>query len=227
MVSVFVLHIEPYKNIPTETLLQRLPSGVGTRKFENMTNPGSRLRSFMGEWLARYALATVFSLPFAEIRFSVSATGKPFLTSHPGLFFNISHSGNYVVCATAQNEVGIDVERIRRANYLIAERYFSPAEQQDLFALPLDEQQDYFFTLWTIKESYLKATGQGLALSLDTFTVQKSETAFRLSGHPQAEKFQVRLYPIATDYKLAVCSLDPDFPADFRIIRWEDQIPLS
>ena len=92
---------------------------------------------------------------------------KPFLAAHPGIHFNLSHSGTLAVCAVSDAPVGVDVERERAVNWSLARRFFHPAE---LAWLERSADPDRDFTrLWTRKESYIKMTGKGLAQPLSSF----------------------------------------------------------
>ena len=97
--------------------------------------------------------------------------GKPFLADIP-LSFSLSHSGEWVVCALADREVGCDVERVRPVRTAVAGRYFRPEEAATIAAAPTpDERYDRFFRYWTLKESFVKALGSGLRLPLSAFTI--------------------------------------------------------
>ncbi|MDP1829028.1 MAG: 4'-phosphopantetheinyl transferase superfamily protein [Archangium sp.] len=74
--------------------------------------------------------------------------------------------------------MGTDTERSSRAPRLLAlaPNVFAPAELSDLAALPTGQRAHRALTLWTLKESYIKARGMGLALALDGF-------AFRFDAH--------------------------------------------
>ena len=82
--------------------------------------------------------------------------------------------------------LGIDVEHVRPefAGEDIAKRYFSAREMNDLRTLPPDARAEGFFHCWTRKEAYLKATGMGLQIPLDSFAVSvlPEESAQFLSG---------------------------------------------
>jgi 4'-phosphopantetheinyl transferase len=69
--------------------------------------------------------------------------------------------------------VGVDVERIRpmRDADRIAERFFSAREAEAFCKVPPAEQDAAFFSLWTRKEAWLKATGDGISESLSKFEV--------------------------------------------------------
>lgn len=111
-----------------------------------------------------------------RLRFRYSATGKPDLAEPPApVRFNLSHSGDVaLVAVTRRLDVGVDVERVEpdRAGDDVAERYFSPDEVAALRRLPSPRRIAGFFSVWTLKEAYIKALGDGLSRPLDTFTVE-------------------------------------------------------
>lgn len=90
--------------------------------------------------------------------------GKPYFSSHPELFFNITHTNTTMAIIVAnKGPVGIDIETIKvRKNFQgLEERVLFPKEQ-----IWLKQQTHYlkaFFALWSAKEAYLKATGTGLS----------------------------------------------------------------
>ena len=127
--------------------------------------------------LLRSILRRYLDVEPCQLRFSYGAYGKPALAGEfgsEGLRFNMSHSDGVALYAVSRDrEVGIDIERIRLdfADIQIAEQFFSPREIAVLRALPAQMQKEAFFTCWTRKEAYIKATGNGLSLPLDTFDV--------------------------------------------------------
>ena len=85
--------------------------------------------------------------------------GKP---RHEKVKFSLSHSGELVALALSDSgEVGCDVEKIREVPENVI-RIFSEKEQAALNELT-DERKKHFFRLWTMRESYLKMTGEGLS----------------------------------------------------------------
>lgn len=125
-------------------------------------------------------------------RFEYGEKGKPELTSElsarTGIKFNISHSGDWLVVALinvhqasmiddACIELGVDIERSRESTniYPILKHYFTQVETDALLALPGSCQRGRFFDLWALKESYIKAKGLGLALSLKSFSFDFSQ----------------------------------------------------
>jgi 4'-phosphopantetheinyl transferase len=195
-----------------ESLLLYLPQ-KSRQRLSLITNPESFDRSLLGELLTRYCIVRYALIPYEQIDFSYGEKGKPLLPQFPNVFFNMSHSAQMVACAMAETEIGIDVEHFRNVNFRVAERFFSAAEIADLLALHETERNNYFFTLWTIKESFLKAIGSGLTKSLNSFTVRKSGENYCLSGDGIADQYSIKTYLLDDHYFLASCCKEPFFPA--------------
>lgn len=91
--------------------------------------------------------------------------GKPFLPDGPA--FNLSHSGQWCVLAVGAGEIGVDIEQLDERNLGIAPMVCTPDELAWMRRDPLER----FHTLWTWKESVMKATGLGVALEPGRFEV--------------------------------------------------------
>ncbi len=80
--------------------------------------------------------------------------------------------------------IGVDIENEDRAGFHldIAEAYFAPAEVAFLQAAPPAERQNLFFRLWTLKEAYIKACGQGLSMALDQFAMSLTPPKIRFQS---------------------------------------------
>lgn len=93
--------------------------------------------------------------------------GKPYFENIP-LFFSLSHSGEYVLCAASRRELGADIQKIQSTDVLkLAKRFFSESECRTLEGCESRrERQRLFFGFWTRKEAYGKLTGEGLAAAL-------------------------------------------------------------
>jgi 4'-phosphopantetheinyl transferase len=132
-----------------------------------------RRRYVIGRGVLRHLLGRYLAQDPGEIRFAYGEYDKPRLDG-PGPYFNVSHSGAVALLAfSSAAEVGVDVELDDGdfASERIAERFFSPAEVQVLRSLPAELQPRAFLLCWTRKEAFIKARGDGLSLSLDSFDV--------------------------------------------------------
>jgi len=202
--------------IREEELIMFLPES-SRKRLSSFLNKDSLKRSLLGELLSRYSIYLFSGQDIGMTDYLMGKKGKPFLNGNDGIHFNISHSGKLIVCAVAESDVGVDVEEKRKVNLSVAERFFSPGELEDLFKLDDPERMDYFFKLWTLKESFLKAIGSGLTRTLNSFTVRKSGNEFQLTGDDKAAAFRIKSYVIKEENYLAVCCIDPLFP---EAIRW-------
>jgi 4'-phosphopantetheinyl transferase len=157
--------------------------------------------------LLRVLLQHLAERPAGAWRFIALSHGKPAL--HPDhrlgrLAFNISHTHGAVACAmTLDHAIGVDIEDVERSGRLleIADAYFAPEELALLRAAPADQQRALFFRLWTLKEAYIKAHGDGLSLPLDQFAFALSPPAIAFTAaihdDPAAWQFAT-LAPTAT-----------------------------
>ena len=129
-------------------------------------------RFIHGRGRLRQILAGYLGVAPETLAFDASAYGKPTLTVAPALHFNLSHSEDLAALGvSADAELGVDIEWIRPLKEDIANRYFAPRECDALQALPAARQPRAFFECWTRKEAYIKASGEGLSLPLDSFEV--------------------------------------------------------
>jgi len=125
----------------------------------------------------RMILAGYVGVSARALIFSYGARGKPFLREPleaEALKFNLSHSGELALLAvTRDRDIGVDLEEVRFLDddESIAERFFSPRENAALRAVRQPERLEAFFSCWTLKEAYVKATGDGLARPTNSFDV--------------------------------------------------------
>jgi 4'-phosphopantetheinyl transferase len=129
--------------------------------------PAHRHEYLVAHALLRAVLGRRRGVPGHALRFAVSRLGRPELADGATLRFSLSHTSGLVACAvSAGYEVGVDVEDCRRRldTLGIAARLFSTGEAGPLRGLSGRERDERFFTLWTLKEAYLKARGLGLSV---------------------------------------------------------------
>lgn len=150
------------------------------------------LRCLAAGALLQHALGT------ADYTVAKGPFGKPYIKGNNSFHYNLSHSGNWVVIACGDTEVGIDVEKIcmDAGKEDIARRYFTPDEQAYVFdTKELAPQR--FFEVWTGKESYLKYLGTGMQRNLDSFSI--------FSLEPEVQLYR-RILP--GGYSLTLCTAD-------------------
>lgn len=98
----------------------------------------------------------------ASVRYCFGEKGKPEIEDFP-LYFSLSHSGKYVICAVSEQKIGADIQKYQKVEERkLAKRFFTGEEYQLLEQSSEEQRQALFFTLWTKKEAYGKLTGQGV-----------------------------------------------------------------
>lgn len=130
--------------------------------------------------------------------------------------FNLSHSGDYVLCSVdveckEATQVGCDIEAVKEANIKVAKRFFCPSEIQEILRPKSGEKQrDSFYRFWVLKESFMKATREGMALDMSSFEIQLGEPPILLRKPEQfPHNYYYREYELPNiPYKIAVCSTD-------------------
>ena len=121
--------------------------------------------SEMGGRLLEYAVSRLYRIGIPELSRSKGEHGKPYFHTHPEIHFNISHSGDLVMCAVSDFEIGIDIQDKTRMNTdRIAKKVMSPDEYEKYLAS--SERMEFFFRVWVMKEAYVKWTGDGITREL-------------------------------------------------------------
>ena len=131
---------------------------------------------------------------------SKSANGKPFFPAYPDFHYNISHSGDYVVCA-----------------------FFSDREVAALQDLPDFEMRRLFTRFWTSRESYIKLTGRGLAEPFKSFYPDLS--AGRIySDNERGREIYITECKAPEGYCMSTCSYTPIERIVWRCFPSEDRV---
>ena len=112
--------------------------------------------------------------------------GKPYLKGVIGFCFNISHTDGMTVLAVGDSEVGVDVEKIKKADLRIAKHRFLKNECDYVLEADSDKR---FFEVWTKKEAFLKYKGVGLSGGLKSVNV--------FNCNPKIETFFIDGYAVS------------------------------
>jgi 4'-phosphopantetheinyl transferase len=187
----------------------------------------------LGRAALRALLATYLDIAPLEVRFIYGPQGKPALadSSHP-LRFNASNSGNLAAYAfTMGCEIGIDIEQHRTVSDFqnIAQRFFSPAESDELMGVSVPERTTAFFNCWARKEAYIKAMGGGLSIPLNSFqvTLQPGDAARLVSidgSEHSARSWTLYPFTPAPDYAGAIAFPDGERSIVARFLESMDGI---
>ena len=167
-------------------------------KLARISNPRAYARSLGAELLLAAALQELGG-PMPPLEISRGEGGKPRIAGGPE--FSLSHSGERVLCALSDEAVGADIQQLRPYKPALVRRFFTAEE-----GAWLEEQRERdlaFSLLWSLKESYVKLLGSGIAGGhLDSFTVRIAP-----DGRAWVDGSNVKLwYAVCDGYVMAVCS---------------------
>lgn len=140
--------------------------------------------------------------------------GKPLLSD--GRFFNISHSGRYVLFALSGCEIGCDIEQFHYVNAVRTGRVVFTDGEMNLL-LSGSDRLGTFFDLWTKKESLLKCMGEGFHRSAKSVDVRSD--VFEEKG----KSYFMKTWNFS-DYIVSVCSVKNDFPNTIEFIGTEELV---
>lgn len=206
---------------------QRL-SGERREKAEHFRRQEDQERSLGAGVLLDYALMRSGRREKTET-VRISEHGKPEFLSSPGLFFNLSHSGDYVLSVISDRTCGCDVETVRTAAAGVAERFFCERERREIFSCPEGKMRDEIFTrFWTMKESYVKMTGTGLTVPLDSFCIllpsEKENLPGRVFQDGRQENCAIYEFSGLTGAGVSVCLSSDDRDVFFSFQKLSDVI---
>lgn len=168
-------------------------------------------RFILARSILRHLLQQYTEIPATKLQFAVSERGKPFLVNNPSAIqFNLSHSHDFAVYAfSLQTPIGVDIEKITpRTTMELAQRFFSATEYHALTLLAPALREQAFYRLWAGKEAILKACGEGLHMSLASFSVAW-ELDKQLIKLADDRVFYLQHVSVANGYQAAIATAEP------------------
>lgn len=196
MLYYSLIDISAVKASDTEMMLKKIK-----HHFSDRINL-KRIESVLSKALLCFILEEHYGL--SDFFIDCDEKGKPFIVDGK-LFFNLSHSGKYVMCVCGDENVGCDIQQVKPYNEKVAKRFFTP-EENELLEKSNDKAR-VFTSLWTLKESALKLSGEGISGGLDRYDFSKyyNKEIFSMSG--------MSFYRTESeDYIFAICSSDAAVP---------------
>jgi 4'-phosphopantetheinyl transferase len=163
--------------------------------------------------LVRARLSCHAAVDAADWQFTTGSSGRPEIVPRAGLpplRFNLSHTrGLVAIAVTAESDVGLDVECLDRSDLTmaLAAEFFAEAEVADLRAM--GGPREALFGVWTLKEAYLKAIGQGLMLPLKSFSVRLDPPGLRAPAN-EARRWLMRRFQPTADHLMALALRHPN-----------------
>lgn len=156
-------------------------SNVEEDRSSRFIRPGDREKYICAHMVLKTVLAGYSGLRPEEIRLGAGTGGKPCLEGRRSVSFsdfNMAHSGSIILVGVASGcRVGVDVEEIREDCDIsdMAARYLHTVEAAIIETLDADYGRRAFFDLWTKKEAYSKARGEGLSLPPQSYSFRQGE----------------------------------------------------
>lgn len=193
-------HADKARSLGAGMLLQYCIQEIGKRDPAAQTSPVTLTEIGLREILAGGWSPRQLSYVYGE-------NGKPYLPEYPDFFFSLSHSGNYVICAVSDREIGADIQiKKAQSGLRLAKRFFHEKEQKLLSHCSTDgEKRETFYRLWVAKEAYIKLTGQGIKQGFKNFYASFERN--RIIDEKRAAQEQIFLWEQEwqEQYRIAVC----------------------
>ena len=188
-----------------ENLLKRVPD-YRQKKAMSFKFPKGKMQS-LGVGLLLHLACVEAGFEGADEHVAYGENGKPYLVDFPDVHFNLSHSGERVMCVLSPFDVGCDVETIKGDRGRLAERFFMPEESAWIKHFEtLEKQSDAFYRLWTLKECYMKVTGRGMSLMPDKFSLNVDENGnISLFHEGNRMEYAFREINLHDGYRYAYC----------------------
>lgn len=225
-ICLYLVYIpKPEENF-SQKIIPFLPKNSQIKILKNRF-PADQWRATLSELLLREMLAQELTVSPDTLQIQMDSYGKPFLKDRKR-HFNLSHTGDAIILATDDSPIGVDIECIcsfSDLDQLLTQ--FSQEEKCRYQEKAKEKRVDFFYELWTLKESYIKALGKGLSCSLDSFSINISDTEAHLSrGIDSDISWYFKCYTFGNQYKCAVCARHNQFPEGASIIEAENLVGL-
>ncbi|MEC2463031.1 4'-phosphopantetheinyl transferase superfamily protein [Bacillus cereus] len=198
------------------------------KKIKSFLHFKDAKRTLVGEILVRSILGKQLSLKNKDINIYYNAYGKPYIKIE-GNYFNLSHSGDWVVCAFDSSPVGIDVEIIKLIDLSLVLSFFSTEEAEYVFSIKSqNEQINRFYDLWTLKESYIKAIGRGLSIPLESFSIDLRNylEIIKMKSVLDNRYYYLKKLFIDENHKLSICTMHPQISNEIIFKKIKEIISL-
>ncbi len=157
-----------------------------------------------GRELLKTAVLREFGVDSNTLIIEKGEHGKPYFSDREDIFFNISHSGNFVAAAVGECPIGIDIQVVQNVRERMIDKLCNDDEKQFISNCP--DKDKSFIILWSLKESYIKAIGKGMSFPMSDINFKleyfKDEAKGEFSN--RSGRYLVRDYG---EFVLAVCAL--------------------
>ncbi len=178
-----------------------------------------KARSLGAGLLLNYGISKLYPQVPQPVQLAFLPQKKPVIKDYSSICANLSHAGIYAACAVSSADIGIDIERVRKVSEALMNKCCTKEELAFLTRLDETERNRRFCRIWTRKESYVKATGEGLLIDLSLVNVIADDGFIYKNG--QKTSFYCQTLDGIDGYFLSICEKQEkaDFePADLSQI---------
>lgn len=202
MYKIYCVSIDKFNNTDFAKDVFDNMSNYRKDKYLQIKSASSKAECMAGSYLLNHALMP-YNLREADLYYTFGKNKKPYISNIEDFYFNISHSGQYAILSVSDNEIGCDIQKTGNIKQNIAKRFFSQVENEFLNSFDNDRKEKEFFRLWSIKEAYLKYTGDGLSKELSSFSVIYKDNIPSISDDANVK---IREYSNIPGYFISVIS---------------------
>lgn len=209
--QVFALCLPASPEAWVERLMKSCSPGRAARAVR-YRHKVDALRCLAAEALLHHAANDVLNLGSEELEIALGTYGKPYFVAHPEAYFNLSHSGEWILCAIHDAPVGVDVEQ-EKPKQTDTHTFMSPREALLHSQLNREDKPINLFHLWTLKESLLKAAGTGLSHDPRLITISREATGIQVEGAPPTlpgTRWVLEQQPLPGGTAAALCYAGPE-----------------
>ncbi len=164
MVGLLYMHIHVLEDADAFLKGLQMVSPERREKVKNMQNPMAARLSLTAGILLQLSMDR---MGIQEKQLQYGKHGKPMLCGE-GFHFNLSHSGEYAVCAYGNLPIGVDVQAIKDRIPKYTKKILSTEESRYLEQCSQPNRE--FFRLWTRKEAAAKWDSRGLQLPFEALS---------------------------------------------------------
>lgn len=157
----------------------------------------------LGRLLLYQALKKDFNLNIKEIEIKKNKYGKPYLSNHK-LYFSISYSNDWVICCISKYQVGIDIEKIQDIDKELL-KYISKKSTLWIDRHSQSQLNNYFFSDWCLKESFVKYLGMGLSYDIKKLNFEIQDSITLSIENKEINNLYFKVLDIIHGYKIAIC----------------------
>jgi 4'-phosphopantetheinyl transferase len=213
MANIYYININDKVSDNLYNRLMEIISVERRQKIERLYFEDDKKRSLFTEILIRYVAVIKENFNNSNIRFKQNKYGKLYFQESNNCFFNVSHSGEWVVCGWSNYEIGIDIEEITDRELELSDCFLHPSEYRYFENKEDGEKKKVFYSLWTLKESYIKFRGMGFYLPLNSFWFNVDADDIQIFS-TDVIKPHFKQYSLSDKYKISVCLHEMDHRID-------------